>query len=55
MTLAFENDLDWLKMNQCAKYLGQRSSNSKVKAKFHYASWFGTGSKLVQAEIWPII
>jgi len=25
------------------------------KAKFHYASWFGAGSKLVRAEIWPII
>jgi len=26
-----------------------------VKAKFHYASWLGAGSKLVRAEIWPII
>jgi len=26
-----------------------------VKAKFHDASWFGAGSKLVRAEIWPII
>jgi len=30
-----------------------------VKAKFHYASWFEAGSKLVadlkRAEIWPII
>ena len=29
---------------------------SRLKeAKFHYASWFGAGSKLVRAEIWPII
>ena len=27
----------------------------RLKAKFHYASWFGAGSKLVRAEIWPII
>jgi len=26
-----------------------------VKAKFHYTSWFGAGSKLVRAKIWPII
>jgi len=26
-----------------------------VKAKFHYASLFGAGSKPVRAEIWPII
>jgi len=26
-----------------------------VKAKFHYASWFEACSKLVRAEIWPII
>jgi len=30
MTLTFEVDLDSVKMNQLAKYLGQRSSNSKV-------------------------
>jgi len=33
--------------------------NGVVKAKFHYATWFEAGSKLVaglkQAEIWPII
>jgi len=28
---------------------------SQIKAKFHYASWFGAGSKLVRAKIWPII
>jgi len=27
----------------------------RLKDKFHYASWFGAGSKLVRAEIWPII
>jgi len=26
-----------------------------LKAKFHYASWFEAGSKLVRAEIWPTI
>jgi len=30
-----------------------------IKAKFHFASWFEAGSKLVadlqRAEIWPII
>jgi len=26
-----------------------------VKAKFHYASWFGAGSKLDPAEIWLTI
>jgi len=26
-----------------------------VKAKFHYASWFGASSKLVRAEIWSVI
>jgi len=26
-----------------------------LKAKFHYTSWFEAGSKLVRAEIWPII
>jgi len=26
-----------------------------IKAKFHYASWFGAGLQLVRAEIWPII
>jgi len=26
-----------------------------LKAKLHYASWFGAGSKMVRAEIWPII
>jgi len=26
-----------------------------VKAKFHYATWFGDCAKLVRAEIWPII
>jgi len=26
-----------------------------LQAKFHYASWFGAGSKPVRAEIWPII
>jgi len=30
-------------------------SRPTVKAKFHYASWFGAGSKLVRAEIWPVI
>jgi len=25
-----------------------------VKAKFHYATWFGAGSELVRGEIWPI-
>jgi len=25
------------------------------EAKFNYASWFGVGSKLVRAEIWPVI
>jgi len=30
MTLTFELDLDRVKMNQRAKYLRQRSSNSKV-------------------------
>jgi len=28
---------------------------SLIKAKFHYTSWFGAGSKLQRAEIWPII
>jgi len=26
-----------------------------IEAKFHYASWFEASSKLVRAEIWPII
>ena len=26
-----------------------------LKAKFHYANWFGAGSKLDRAEIWPIV
>jgi len=34
-------------------------STCTVKAKFHYASWFEAGLKLVadlqRAEIWPII
>jgi len=29
--------------------------NGALKAKFHYASCFDAGSKLVRAEIWPII
>ena len=44
-------------------YLGREVTERKyeniqytaVKAKFHYASWFGAGSMLVRAEIWPII
>jgi len=36
-----------------------RRTASAVKAKFHYAIWSQTGSKLVadlqRAEIWPII
>ena len=42
------------------------ANGHSIKAKFHYASWFGAGSelapnrfgagsKLVRAEIWPII
>ena len=30
-------------------------SKALLEAKFHYASWFGAGSKLVRAEIWPIV
>ena len=33
----------------------QRGMAESLQAKFHYASWFEAGSKLVRAEIWPII
>jgi len=31
------------------------ASTSFLKAQFNYASWFWAGSRLVRAEIWPII
>jgi len=35
MTTTFELDLDWVKMNQHAEYLGQRSCRSKVIVLTH--------------------
>jgi len=35
MTLTFEYDLDSVKMNQRANYLGQRSFSSKVIVRTH--------------------
>jgi len=35
MTLTFEHDIDYVKMNQLAKYLGQRSFSLKVIARTH--------------------
>jgi len=29
-----------------------RGHSDLFKAKFHYTSWFGGGSKLVRVEIW---
>jgi len=39
MTLTFEFDLDTVKMNQCAKYLGHRSSRSEVVVRTHWTDW----------------
>ena len=35
MTLTYKADLDWVKMNHCVEYLGQRSLRSKVIARTH--------------------
>jgi len=35
MTLTMEHNLDKVKLNQLAKYLGQRSFSSKVTARTH--------------------
>jgi len=35
MTLIFESDLDRVMMNQCAKYLGQRSFHSNVIVRIY--------------------